>query len=100
MHLSKIFFLGFSLLIISCTRDSDSVSEPTTPDPPTPGSPNAPVETSAANTNYPSAFTGQTRVKGVRTTTAIQANIISSALVAPWGIVSLPDEHFTNYPWV
>lgn len=49
------------------------------------------VETKPANTNYPPAFAGQTRIGGVKTSTAIQATVISSALTAPWGITSLPD---------
>jgi glucose/arabinose dehydrogenase len=49
------------------------------------------VETNAANTSYKPAFTGQTRINGVRTTTSFQPGIITSALAEPWGITSLPD---------
>ncbi len=51
----------------------------------------APVETNPPNTNYQSAFAGQTRIKGVKTTTPYQSIIITSALTAPWGITNLPD---------
>jgi glucose/arabinose dehydrogenase len=50
-----------------------------------------PVETNSPNTNYAPAFAGQTRIGGVKTTTAIQATVIASTLNAPWGIKSLPD---------
>ena len=50
-----------------------------------------PVETNSPNTNYTPAFSGQTRIGGVQTTTTIQATVITSALGAPWGIASLPD---------
>jgi aldose sugar dehydrogenase len=49
------------------------------------------VETNSPNTNYSPAFTGQTRIGAVKTTTEIQATMITSALSAPWGITSLPD---------
>ncbi|GAA4160080.1 PQQ-dependent sugar dehydrogenase [Chryseobacterium ginsenosidimutans] len=50
-----------------------------------------PVETNAANTNYPPAFPGQTRANGVKTNTAYVSEVVTSALSAPWGITSLPD---------
>lgn len=52
------------------------------------------VETNPPNTNYPSAFAGQTRANGVTTTTPYQRTIITSALNAPWGITNLPDGRF------
>ncbi|HUP11532.1 MAG TPA: PQQ-dependent sugar dehydrogenase, partial [Niastella sp.] len=58
------------------------------PDSPTTGKP---VETKPANTAYQPAFTGQTRVNGVRTSAAYQSTVITSTLTAPWGITSLPD---------
>ena len=51
----------------------------------------SPVETNPPNTNYTSAFEGQTRIGGVQTTTPIESTVITSALSAPWGITSLPD---------
>jgi len=50
-----------------------------------------PVETNPPNTNYQPAFTGQTRIGSVETTTPIQATVITSSLNTPWGITSLPD---------
>jgi glucose/arabinose dehydrogenase len=53
-----------------------------------------PVETNPANTSYPPAFTGQTRIGSVTTETPYQATIVTSSLVAPWGITVLPDGRF------
>lgn len=50
-----------------------------------------PVETNPPNTSYSPAFTGQTRIGSVKTTTAIQATAIATSLASPWGIASLPD---------
>lgn len=49
------------------------------------------VETLPPNTNYKSAFAGQTRIRSVKTNTAIQATAITSSLASPWGVASLPD---------
>jgi aldose sugar dehydrogenase len=50
-----------------------------------------PVETTPPNTNYTPAFTGQTRIGSVETTTLFESKIITSSLSSPWGITSLPD---------
>lgn len=50
-----------------------------------------PVETKSANTNYKPAFAGQTRVAGVKTTTAYKAEIIAENLGRPWAVVPMPD---------
>jgi glucose/arabinose dehydrogenase len=65
--------------------DSEEVPEPETPVSVTP------VETNPANTNYRPAFTGQTRIGGVTTTTPYPHTVLTSSLNAPWGITSLPD---------
>jgi glucose/arabinose dehydrogenase len=49
------------------------------------------VETKKANTNYKPAFEGQTRIGGVKTTTAYEGRLLSSDLVRPWGITVFPD---------
>ncbi len=58
------------------------------PESPTTGKP---VETKPANTTYAPAFTGQTRINGVRTSAAYKATVLTSSLASPWGITSLPD---------
>jgi glucose/arabinose dehydrogenase len=50
-----------------------------------------PVEKNAANTDYKPAFVGQTRVKGVKTTTPFDVTVLSKDLKSPWGLVALPD---------
>lgn len=54
----------------------------------------APVETKAPNTNYQPAFAGQTRIGGVKTSTAYEGKVITDKLSKPWGITSLPDGRF------
>lgn len=53
-----------------------------------------PVETKSPNTDYKPAFTGQTRIAGVKTTTAYKGTVLSDGLNRPWGITSLPDGRF------
>lgn len=81
--------LVISLLSCSKRENGDAIN----PDPVNPASPTA-VETGQANTSYRSAFTGQTRVSGVRTSTTVQNRILTSSLNSPWGITSLPDGRF------
>lgn len=54
----------------------------------------APVETQAPNTSYKPAFAGQTRIAGVKTSTAYEGKVLSDGLSQPWGITSLPDGRF------
>jgi len=51
----------------------------------------SPVETKDPNTQYTPAFKGQTRINGVRTTTAYKAERIATQLRGPWAIIPLPD---------
>lgn len=50
-----------------------------------------PVETQKPNTNYKPAFDGQTRAKGIKTTTPYEVTIIAEGLSNPWAVTSLPD---------
>jgi glucose/arabinose dehydrogenase len=50
-----------------------------------------PVETKPPNSSYSPAFAGQTRIAGVKTSTAYEGKVLSSALNRPWGITALPD---------
>ena len=52
------------------------------------------VETKSPNTDYKPAFAGQTRVRGIKTTTAYEGKMITAQLNKPWGIVALPDGRF------
>jgi glucose/arabinose dehydrogenase len=49
------------------------------------------VETKTPNTNYKSAFSGQTRIAGVKTTTSYKVEKIADKLGAPFAIVAMPD---------
>ena len=51
----------------------------------------APVETKAPNSKYKPAFTGQTRIAGVKTKTPYAGTVLSTGLDGPWGIAVLPD---------
>ncbi len=91
MNNIKVFIALTSmvLLTIGCSKkepDTVVVEDPK-PNPTT----ETPVETNPPNATYSSAFQGQTRIKGVKTTTVIQATAITTALTAPWGITALPD---------
>ncbi len=52
---------------------------------------NEPVETKDPVTEYAPAFEGQTRIAGVKTSTAYEGSVLSDDLNSPWGITSLPD---------
>jgi len=78
------FLSGALLALTSCSNDDK------TPDT-DPGTVTAPVETTKPNTTYAPAFTGQTRINGVQTNTPYEGKVITSSLVAPWGVKSLPD---------
>jgi len=53
-----------------------------------------PVETKDPNSDYKPAFAGQTRISGVKTSTAYEGKMLSKDLQKPWGIVVLPDGRF------
>ena len=75
---------GALLALTSCSND-DKVPDTD------PGTITNPVETTAPNTTYTPAFTGQTRINGVQTNTAYEGKVITSNLTAPWGVKNLPD---------
>ncbi|GAB3043939.1 PQQ-dependent sugar dehydrogenase [Spirosoma pulveris] len=49
------------------------------------------VETKEPNSDYKSAFVGQTRIAGVKSATKYEGKILTESLKFPWGITSLPD---------
>lgn len=51
-------------------------------------------ETASRNTSIKPAFEGQTRVKGVHTTTPYDVVALNSDLGKPWGITNFPDGRF------
>jgi aldose sugar dehydrogenase len=50
-----------------------------------------PVETKDPNAEYKPAFSGQTRINGIKTITAYIAERIAAQLRGPWAIIPLPD---------
>lgn len=91
MKMKNLWCMATALLLISaaCTKSGNN-GEPT-PEPEEPPVTGPPVETNPANTSYNPAFTGQTRIGSVQTTTPVSGTMLTSALSAPWGIVALPD---------
>ena len=94
------FLSGIAIVIASCSPtpqngdgsnidSAGTATSGTNPDATLP-----PVETKQANTTYKPAFAGQTRVGGMKTTTAYEGKMITDQLNKPWGIVSLPDGRF------
>lgn len=82
---------GLIFMIASCSSSADSASKTETP---ADTAKLPPVETNAANSNYKSAFQGQTRIAGVKTTTPFEVKVLNKDLKQPWGITSLPDGRF------
>lgn len=86
------FFIYTTVLLLSgysaaCTDKKASSSNQTNTD--TTKLP--PVETKAANTNYKPAFAGQTRIGGVKTTTAYKVEKLAERIGRPWAVTAMPD---------
>lgn len=77
---------GAAFVFTSCQKKSSETSDAAVTD-----STSAPVETQKANSDYRPAFAGQTRIGGVKSTTAYEGKVLTSDLKSPWGITSLPD---------
>lgn len=79
---------GLAVAITSCASSGADSQQTSTP---VDTARLAPVETKAPNSTYPSAFEGQTRIGGVKTTTPYEGKVLSEGLNRPWAITSLPD---------
>ena len=55
---------------------------------------NANPETQKPNNNIAPAFDGQTRTKGLKTSTQYNVEVINTDVGRPWGIINLPDGRF------
>ncbi|WP_413670191.1 PQQ-dependent sugar dehydrogenase [Mucilaginibacter sp. Mucisp86] len=53
-----------------------------------------PVETQQPNSDYKSAFKGQTRISGTQTKTRLNVTVINHQLKSPWALRCLPDGRF------
>jgi glucose/arabinose dehydrogenase len=80
-------FIMMSVCTTSCANDGSEHSENTNTD--TTHLP--PVETKSPNSDYKPAFSGQTRIEGVKTTTPYKVEKIADNLGAPFAIVTMPD---------
>ncbi len=87
MHVNHFFYAVIlcSLSIVGCGNKKTTASNSSD------SSKLPPVETKTANTNYKPAFPGQTRVAGVKTTTAYKVDKLAQNLGRPWAVVPLPD---------
>jgi glucose/arabinose dehydrogenase len=86
-NINSIAILSAALFgLLSCSNDKNDKDSDTNP-----GTITSPVETNPANTAYKPAFSGQTRINGVKTNTSYEAKAITTTLTNPWGIKSLPD---------
>ena len=90
MQVKSSYFLPVILLIAlaSCSGNTENVSMI---DSKTDTNGLAPVETKSPNSNYKPAFTGQTRISGVKTITPYKVEKIAERLGPPFAIVSMPD---------
>lgn len=91
MESIQYFLLAVSLSFI--TACGTKINQPAPNDANTTNS-TIPVETEAANTTYPPAFAGQTRVAGIQTKTPYKFEVLDNTLNKPWGIAALPDGRF------
>jgi glucose/arabinose dehydrogenase len=90
MRTKNIFFSSFFLVLVcttSCANKGTNVSRSDSRD----TSHLSPVETKKTNSDYKPAFSGQTRIAGVKTTTPYKVEKIAEKLGAPFAIVSMPD---------
>ena len=76
----KIGLYLLCLLIIGCSKAQKETDNSLSP-----------VETKPPNTRYEPAFSGQTRINGVKTNTVYKVTVITNTLSAPWGVVSMPN---------
>lgn len=89
MQIKTLICLSAILILIYTTgcANNNIPSEQSTTD----TTKTAPVETKKANTNFAPAFTGQTRIAGVKTVTPYKAEKIAGNLGRPWAVIPLPD---------
>src|SRR5215813_867031 len=86
MQAKNIFFLSVILVLVystGCANDAGGGNNSTDS--------LAPVETKKPNSDYKPAFSGQTRIRNVKTTTPYNAEKIASKLGSPFAIVTMPD---------
>jgi glucose/arabinose dehydrogenase len=90
----QTIFIGAALLTAGCGK-RNPVAEPALEAQSAALSPSAPMETRDGNgAGYQPAFTGQTRVAGIRNGAAAEVRIVTQQLRMPWAVEPLPDGRF------
>jgi len=87
MHAKNVFFLSSFFLFIWSTGCANNVGAGNS----NPTDSLAPVETKSPNSDYKPAFSGQTRIRSVKTTTSYNVEKIAAKLGSPFAIVTMPD---------
>jgi len=92
MKKNIIYLIIFTLVACTKTVESPIFEQPVDNPPETIFY--EPVESNQANTEFKPAFVGQTRVSGIKTTSAYSTTLITESLISPWGIDVLPNGDF------
>ena len=87
MHAKNVFFLSSFFLFIWSTGCANNAGAGNS----NPTDSLAPVETKSPNSNYKPAFSGQTRIRSVKTTTSYNVEKIAAKLGSPFAIVTMPE---------
>jgi glucose/arabinose dehydrogenase len=87
MHAKNSFLLSAILMLVYATGCANNEAAGNN----NPADSLAPVETKKPNSDYKPAFSGQTRIRNVRTTTPYNVEKIANKLGSPFAIVTMPD---------
>lgn len=90
MHTKTFFYISVILVLVAspgCADNKISIINNNGGD----SAQLPPVETGEANSKYQPAFSGQTRIAGVKTVTSYKVEKIAEKLGSPWAVVPLPD---------
>jgi glucose/arabinose dehydrogenase len=87
MQAKNVFFLSVFFMFIWSTGCANNAGAGNS----NPTDSLAPVETKSPNSNYKPAFSGQARIRSVKTTTSYNVEKIAAKLGSPFAIVTMPD---------
>src|SRR4030095_20727 len=87
MQAKNVFFLSVFFMFIWSAGCANNVGAGNS----NPTDSLAPVETKSPNSDYKPAFSGQTRIRSVKTTTSYNVEKIAARLGSPFAIVTMPD---------
>ena len=93
MPMKTIHYILLTAILVTITSCGPKINQPETKVNTT-NNTSTPVETEPANTTYPPAFEGQTRITGIHTQTPYKAEVLDKNLNRPWSIAELPDGRF------